>query len=425
MTGDVFFGRIVSDIGLAGLDPQAMASLSAYLSAQKVIAFGDQYVLDTLFPPYPSRAFAGFVNGVLAAQRQDQPLYSVSLAVTNRCELRCWHCYNADRSRQDVPLERLRNLARELQDRGAVKVMITGGEPLLRTDLAEICRCFDDRSFLILATTGWGLTAQRARELKDSGVFAIAVSLDSDRQEEHDAKRGREGAFQVALQALRHAKEVGLFRYVETVASRDLLRRERFLPFMEFARDAGALQVSLGEPRLTGRLAKRQDEPRDVARRAAGRIALHGVDRREMLAYQAEIARREDLPVLQTDTHIGSRQAFGCGAGLTHIYIDGSGELCPCNFVPLSFGNVASEGLDIPLQRMRNHFRTPRSLCAAWQLSHGIPKDSHPPVGPKESSRICREYPPRKRGPAGSLVKPSQGQYLPVARSPVDKPASA
>ena len=98
-------------------------------------------MLNTQFPPFPSRAFDG-----LAAQLLDtsgrQSLYSVTLAVTNRCLFNCWHCYNAGRNQRDMPLKVFRELAARLQDHGAIMIDLTGGEPLLRPrprgDLREL-----------------------------------------------------------------------------------------------------------------------------------------------------------------------------------------------------------------------------------------------------------------------------------------------
>ena len=155
-----------------------------------------------------------------------------------------------------LPLPVLRNLAGELQDLGAVMVTLTGGEPLLREDLPEILRSFDSRSCLVLGTTGEGLTAERARTFRDSGLFAVGISLDSDQEAEHDRLRGRAGAFRSALQALRVARETGLYPYVVSVATREFLQRSRFMPFLRIrlgGRRAGGAPARTERHRETGR----------------------------------------------------------------------------------------------------------------------------------------------------------------------------
>ena len=383
MRGDEFFSGIAKRPPFTKLHPRVAAFFKDYFAKEKVVSFGEQFVVNTHFPPYPSAAFEQLVEhfgqlGATATRR----LYSVTLAVTNRCPFNCWHCYNAGRSQKDMPVTVLRELAAELQGRGAVMVTLTGGEPLLRNDLPDIAGAFDARSCLILGTTGEGLTRDRARELKSQGVFAVGISLDSHQEAEHDRLRGRPGAFQSALRALGMAHDAGLYPYVVSVATREFLPRERFIPFLRFAAEAGAQEVHLLEPSATGRLAGHTD------------VLLTATERRQIFDYQAEVARDSTLPILSCFAYLESPEAFGCGAGLTHLYIDGSGEVCPCNLVPLSFGNLAREPLGQILDRMGRCFCRPRTGCVGKMLGGWLPATALP-LSPDQSLAVCEQHLPR------------------------------
>ncbi len=384
MRGDKFFAQISTRPPFTKLHPRVGGFFKDYFAREKVIPFGDRFVVNTNFPPYPSPAFDNLAEqfGQLgdAATRR---LYSVTLAVTNRCPFNCWHCYNAGRIQTDTPLATLQHLAGDLQNLGAVMVTLTGGEPLLREDLPDLARAFDPRSCLVLGTTGEDLTPARARELRDSGFFAVGISLDSDLELEHDRLRGRPGAFQTALKGLQIARENGLYPYVVSVATREFLQRDRFLPFLEFAAGVGALEVHLLEPSATGKLAGQTD------------VLLTAAERQQLFAYQSEVAQRNDLPILSAFAYLESAEAFGCGAGLTHLYIDGSGEVCPCNLVPLSFGNLTRESLQQILDRMGRHFCRPRTGCVGRLLvKHHFPGISLP-TRPETSEAICERHLPR------------------------------
>jgi MoaA/NifB/PqqE/SkfB family radical SAM enzyme/protein-L-isoaspartate O-methyltransferase len=350
-----------------------------YFAQEKVIQFGDRMVVNTHFPPFPSRAFDNLAEGFrLLGGTEQRHLYSVTWAVTNRCTFNCWHCYNAGRSQVDLDLETLSRVAGELRDMGAVMVTLTGGEPLLRDDLEEIVGLFDERSCVIVGTTGAGLTTARARRLWDRGVFGVGISVDSANEEEHDRLRGKKGAFRIALNALQVARESGLYPYIVAVATRDLLRPERFMSFMRFAADSGALEVHLLQPSATGKLKDQTD------------VLLTDAERRSILSYQRQVAERDDPPILSSYIYLESPDAFGCGAGLTHLYIDGSGEVCPCQFVPLSFGNVSREPLASILNRMKRHFHKPRTHCVGLQVAGHI-ADGQLPATPEASDRICAD----------------------------------
>jgi len=382
MQGQEFFLRIAKRPPFSKLHPRVGEFFKDYLSAEKAVPFDGRLVVNTQFPPYPSRAFDAMAEHFIHADLTERRLYSVTVAATNRCRFHCWHCYNAGRSRKDIPLPVFRKLIAELKDLGAVMVTLTGGEPLLREDLEEIAGLFDDRSCVNLGTTGDGLTPRRARALRGAGVFAVGISLDSAREEEHDRLRGRRGAFRIALDAIQTAKDAGLYPYVVSVATRDFLDRKRFEGFLRFVAGCGAMEVHLLEPSATGRLAGRKD------------VLLSAAYRKRILGYQKAVAGRPDLPILSTYAYLESCRAFGCGAGLTHLYIDGSGEVCPCNLVPLSFGNITTEPLGRILDRMGCHFRLPRPGCVGRLLCPHVPAGPLP-TRPELSEAICRKHLPR------------------------------
>jgi len=382
MKGDDFFRMVSKKPPFSRMHPRIAAFFKDYLSDEKVKSFNSRYVVNTHFPPYPSDAFDNLVEhfnqiGTIGERR----LFSVTLAVTNRCNYNCWHCYNAGRSQDDIPLPVLKKIIQEIQDLGCVKMTLSGGEPLLREDLEEIAGSFDKRTCLTLNTTGAGLTSERALALHQRGLFGLGVSLDSIDPEEHDRLRGVKGAFQTALQALEIAAQHGLYPYIISVATHDFLKSERFLPFIRFASTSGALEIHLLEPSATGKLAGNSE------------VLLGPSDRQLILDYQKKVAQDDDLPILSSFTYLESPEAFGCGAGLTHLYIDGSGEVCPCNLVPLSFGNITHEPLKAVLDKMGCYFQKPREACVGRILARHIEGDRLP-LCLDESMRICEKYLP-------------------------------
>jgi SAM-dependent methyltransferase len=135
------------------------------------------------------------------------------------------------------------------------------------------------------------------------------------------------------------------------------------------------------EPSATGRLANQTH------------VLLTAAERQQILDYQAEVAQRDELPILSSFAYLEAPEAFGCGAGLTHVYIDGSGEVCPCNLVPLSFGNLAREPLRDILSRMGCYFCRPRPGCVGRLLAGSFPT-APAPAPPETSAAICQQHLP-------------------------------
>jgi len=379
---DKLFASLMSSPPLSTVPAEIGQFLIDYFSCEKAVPFGKYWVFDTVLPPYPSRAFDNFILGLSQDPPDQRGLFSVSLAVTNRCTNTCWRCSNAGRSQQDMPLDVLRKLAGELLDRGACSVALTGGEPLLRDDLEDIFQAFDDRASLTLNTTGDGLTAERARRLRQSGVLTVSISLDSSDQKVHDRYRGRHGTFRIALKAITTARDAGLYPYVMTVATPELVEGDGIPLLVDVAREAGAMEVRLLEPMPVGAMAGEKDR------------LTRGRHRRKAMQHQLELAKRDDLPVFSTAAYRGRAAAFGCMSGCGHLYIDGSGEVCPCNYIPLSFGNVITQPLDAVFSRVGKCFPHPSRSCAARLLAPHVPPGPLP-ISPEVSEQICDAHLPK------------------------------
>jgi 12,18-didecarboxysiroheme deacetylase len=133
--------------------------------------------------------------------------------VTRRCNLRCVHCYSASDGRaapDELSTEEGLALIENLAEFGSPVVLFSGGEPLVRPDLTQLVRHAVDRGMrAVISTNGTLIDARAASALKELGLSYVGVSLDGMR-ETNDRFRGREGAFDAAIQGIRRCKEVGL-----------------------------------------------------------------------------------------------------------------------------------------------------------------------------------------------------------------------
>ena len=116
--------------------------------------------------------------------------------LTRRCNLRCIHCENqcGEPSPQELPSEKLRTVARDLEQLGCREVHVTGGEPLMYPHWDDLCRDFARiglRTSLI--TNGTLLDQAHLDRAIDAGVGAMGISVDG-LQATHDSIRIRPGA---------------------------------------------------------------------------------------------------------------------------------------------------------------------------------------------------------------------------------------
>jgi MoaA/NifB/PqqE/SkfB family radical SAM enzyme len=135
-----------------------------------------------------------------------KPTY-VILLLTNRCNAQCLHCHSWKLRSVDEELTTndwhsvINQLRKWL---GPIYIAITGGEILLRNDaiqLAEHCSSLGFSTEFL--TNGFLLKSERARQLIQSGIKRITISLDGSRPETHNLIRGRRGFFERVTESLR------------------------------------------------------------------------------------------------------------------------------------------------------------------------------------------------------------------------------
>ena len=137
------------------------------------------------------------------------------LSVTDLCSLRCRYCMPASgvpkRDHRDIcSVEELVEIARAAADCGVRKVRLTGGEPLVRRGILDICRGvagIPGVEELCLTTNGLALP-QLAGPLREAGVDRLNVSLDTLRPDRY-AYMTRVGRLEDALRGLEAAAEAG------------------------------------------------------------------------------------------------------------------------------------------------------------------------------------------------------------------------
>jgi pseudo-rSAM protein/SPASM domain protein len=141
---------------------------------------------------------------------------------TNRCNLKCVHCYagaTAEPKAGELSTAEGKRLLEDLADYGAPVVLFSGGEPMVRDDLVELVAHAAEVGIRpVLSTNGTLLTAERARELKDAGLAYAGVSVDG-LAERNDEFRGVDGAFRAAVEGIESCLDVGLktgLRYTVT-----------------------------------------------------------------------------------------------------------------------------------------------------------------------------------------------------------------
>ena len=313
-----------------------------YIGNFKIKNQGGHWTVHSHLPPLNHRAFGRFINEHLL-KRVGGPSHA-QIGLTNECPQRCAYCYNRDRRGRVMDTETILRVVRELKEMGVCWLGLTGGEPLLNPDIVRIVSSTAEDCAVKLFTTGSTLTPEKARELKQAGLFSVSVSLDHWLPEIHDQNRGLEGAFATALEAIDTFKKTGGIQVgVSAVIGMEMIRRGQVEEFLEFLQGLGIDEAWLCEAKPA--VAAFRDENLVISEAAQSQLAR----------MQNRYNRRRGMTVNYLG-HFESREFFGCNAGNKMVYIDAGGEVSPCVFTPMTFGNIRDRSLNEIFSAMKSHF---------------------------------------------------------------------
>jgi radical SAM protein with 4Fe4S-binding SPASM domain len=162
--------------------------------------------------------------------------------LTKGCNLRCIHCRATATelsSPNDLSTAKARDIIEQISDYAHPILVLSGGEPLFRTDVFELAGFATGRGLRVaLATNGTLVTSEIARKIVDTGVKRVSISLDGADAATHDSFRGIPGAFENAVNGLRNLKQLGMSVQINMTIAR---HNSKQLPaVLELAQGLGA-----------------------------------------------------------------------------------------------------------------------------------------------------------------------------------------
>lgn len=146
----------------------------------------------------------------------NRPANRVLWEVTGKCNMNCKHCLyfspNDNLYSSDLSTENAIQIIHQMQNDGSIdEVWLSGGEPLMRTDLfsiiKEITNCGMKPS---LSTNGYLIDSCLAEKLRVDGVSYVHLSIDGINAEIHDGFRRKKGAFEHVITAAKHLSHEGI-----------------------------------------------------------------------------------------------------------------------------------------------------------------------------------------------------------------------
>jgi PqqA peptide cyclase len=284
----------------------------------------------------------------VASAAVDRP-FGLLAELTYGCPLHCPYCSNPlelAAYRDELATQEWLRVLAEARDLGVLQLHLSGGEPLLRRDLAEIVRSASELGlYTNLITSALGLTPRRAGQLRTAGLDHVQISVQADEAALSDRLAGTP-SFERKLSAARLVKQLGWPLTLNVVLHRQNL--DRVDRILDLAEELGADRVELANTQYYGWA---------LLNRAGLLPSRVQVERAEVLvrAARERLAGRMEIIYVLPDYY--SRYPKPCmgGWGRRQLTVVPNGDVLPC---------PAGHTLPLPRASVREH-----SLAWIWEES--------------------------------------------------------
>jgi len=266
--------------------------------------------------------------------------YRFDLALTYRCNLKCVHCYNESREKQELATEDWQTVLKLIWDLGVPHVIFTGGEATLRRDLADLIRFAESLGMVTgLLTNGVRLADDDyLAGLMDAGLDHVQITLESHDEKIHNQMTGVD-SFQSTVQAIRNCLAAGLHTITNTTITR--INRAGMARTVQFAHDLGLTAIAANAVIHSGKA-------------LAGDFAVPAADLgMTMLDMNQKLDELGMRLVWYSPTRycefnpleysLGPRR---CTAGEYNLCVEPDGEVLPCQSWYESAGNLLKDPWD-------------------------------------------------------------------------------
>ena len=263
----------------------------------------------------------------------------ISWNITLRCPLKCAHCYvNAGEREADGVLstEEAFGVIDQICQIGKPVVVLSGGEPLMREDIFDIARYGIKKGLrMVMGTSGVLIDPASAILIREAGIKAVAISLDSKNPSVHDSFRGMHGGWDMAVQAIRNCRNEGISVQVNMSVVRPDINEVNAV--IDLGTSLGVRDYQVFFPVPTGRAQEMEhgkpNEYETLIRQILKKYYNSSIKIRPTCAPQfRRIA--EDLGIKNPSW------GRGCIAGISYCRIYANGDVTPCPYLPFSAGNV-------------------------------------------------------------------------------------
>ncbi|RPI35433.1 MAG: radical SAM protein [Nitrospiraceae bacterium] len=278
--------------------------------------------------------------------------FFIQLHLTERCNLRCRHCYQTGELSDEMSLSEIKALIDEVSDMlrdwsenyniaFAPSFNVTGGEPFLMRDIFSVLEELTKKGFdTYLLSNGILISRKKAETLAELGVKGVQISIEGP-EDIHDSIRGT-GSMSSSIKGIQNLLGAGIEVTLNTTLSD--INASHFMDVIELASSLGVQRVGFSRlvpsgrgkgllnSMLTGAVLK--DLYTEIFSLSTPCLQIVTGD---------PVASQMKMPVIEDSN--GKVPTGGCAAGVSGLTILPDGTVTPCRRLPVHVGNVRKDSL--------------------------------------------------------------------------------
>jgi radical SAM protein with 4Fe4S-binding SPASM domain len=183
----------------------------------------------------------------------------ILLNITNKCNLECKHCYLGKPGKQEMNTDIFEKSITQFEEMGGLKLMISGGEPLLHSRFWELMEILPSYELRVVVLSNGTLIDETTAKKLSCYVDEVQVSIDGIRS--HDILRGK-GSYERSMRGISHLNRSGIPVSIATMVHKS--NAGEFEEMQKLFSDMEIISWSVDVPCITGTLAKNQDHAQHV-----------------------------------------------------------------------------------------------------------------------------------------------------------------
>ncbi|MCG2725756.1 MAG: radical SAM protein [Elusimicrobia bacterium] len=259
-----------------------------------------------------------------------------TLELTYQCPLKCVHCYLPQTrgrlpvfAKKELSTDDWKKILRQLRKAGCLYIVFTGGEPLLRKDLAQLCEYAAKLNFSVkIFSTGFDLTEDLLKKLKDCSIASFEMSF-YGKKNAHNRVTGNKNSFDRTLEAAKRIAASGIAVKLKSPLMRENFRDIKYI--MDVCKKYG-FNYSFDPIIAPANDGDKSNIKYRITKTQMGKLFKIPELNLSQECKAADI--KEEA------------QDFFCGAGKNVFGINPYGEVYPCLQIPISLGNLKKRTFD-------------------------------------------------------------------------------